>query len=101
MKTKIIICLIVVGAITIFTLQKNVQKENLFLLENIDALTSDEGETGGGDHGEIDGTLEPYWELSKQKYWIGDMPYPTEIPCCKESTSPFSGCAKGLDRCRT
>lgn len=101
MKTKIIICLVVVGAITIFTLQKNVQKENLFLLENIDALTSDEGETGGGDHGEIDTTLEPYWTLSSKIVTIVTSwgLESTRIPCCESTMSEFSGCAKGLDRC--
>lgn len=87
--------MLVIGMVTTFTVKKNCQEGNSLLLENIEALAFNEG----GEHGNIDTTLEPYYELSSKEIWIGNMPYPTRVPCCKHNNSSLSGCAKGLDRC--
>lgn len=95
MKIKMFVYLFFVAVVAVLSYGKNDSTADELLLANVEALTYSEG----GDHGEIDKTLESYWELSSKEIWIGDMKYPTVIPCCKPSDSEFSGCAKGLDRC--
>lgn len=67
---------------------------NALLLENIEAFANDE-------HGDIDSILVPYSKLgSKTIYVILDgQILTTQVPCCMSDTSPFSGCAAGLDNC--
>lgn len=99
MKTKIVISLlavVAVVAVVAIAQQKNAAKEDALFVKNLEALTFDEG---GGAHGEIDTTLQPYSRLSEYQYWIPEFPFPTTIPCCEPDESPYSGCAQGLDRC--
>lgn len=63
------------------------------LLHDVESLAQDEG------HGQIDSTLEPYMELSSKEIWVPGMSGTTRVPCCRSSSSQYSGCAKGLDRC--
>lgn len=93
MKTKIFMFIAVFAMVVTTVKSVRVQGEpNDLLLENIEAL--------GREHGEIDEELAPYKILSEQKVYIGDMPYPTIIPCCKSINNKYSGCAKGLDDCK-
>ena len=97
MKTKILISVLAVVAVVFFAQQKNAAKEDALFIENLEALTFDEGGSGGN-HGEVDPTLEPYKKLSYKWVNIGNMGL-TKIPCCATDESQYSGCAKGLDNC--
>lgn len=96
-KIKIIVSTLAVIIITGLSINKKTHKEYSLLIENIEALSQNEG----GDHGEIDQTLIPYQILSSKNViiWTNNGPITTKIPCCASSDSKYSGCAKGLDGC--
>ena len=94
-----------------YTYQKN-QKMSELLLENIEAFSDPEHTDGPTDpenvdkptnpemgHDHMDETLVPYRRLSSKKVYIGGYMYPTEVPCCIDDESKYSGCAKGLSDC--
>ena len=82
---------VLASGVNIYNSQKESGMSDV-VLANVDALA---------DHGEIDETLVPYRKLSSMTLLIlfkGEI-MSTQIPCCKDDTSPYSGCAKGLDTC--
>jgi hypothetical protein len=92
MKVKVLFFVMVVAiAVASFFQQypKNGYDVDL-LLENIEAL-------GNAEHGEIDETLVPFRILDSKLVFVGY--YPIRIPCCKCHSSPYTGCARGLDEC--
>ncbi|MBQ3190176.1 MAG: hypothetical protein IJB61_02870 [Bacteroides sp] len=90
-KMMLAAIVVLASGVNIYNSQ-NKGKMSDVVLANVDALA---------DHGEIDGTLVPYRKLSSMTILIlfDGKVMSTEIPCCKDDTSPYSGCAKGLDTC--
>lgn len=92
-KIVFVAVLAMVGGINAFNAQKSETLSDVGLA-NVEALASME-------HGDIDKTLATYRRLSSYTYYIafdGNI-LSTEIPCCMDDTSMYSGCAKGLDNC--
>ena len=93
LKIAFVIAITMVAGINVFNAQKSEALSDVGLA-NVEALASME-------HGNIDTTLVPYRKLSSYTYYIafdGNI-LSTEIPCCMDDTSVYSGCAKGLDNC--
>lgn len=93
MKVKYFIYLFAVVLVTIAVNLKDRRNQDLNLVANIEAFSA-------ACDPEIDATLEPYFELKFYSYWIGELGKPTRIPCCMRNDSQYSGCARGLDRCK-
>lgn len=92
-KISFVVAIAMIGGINVFNAQKLEALSDVGLA-NVEALASME-------HGNIDMTLVPYRKLSSYTYYIafdGNI-LSTEIPCCMDDTSVYSGCAKGLDNC--
>ncbi len=92
-KISFVVAIAMIGGINVFNVQKLEALSDVGLA-NVEALASME-------HGNIDMTLVPYRKLSSYTYYIafdGNI-LSTEIPCCMDDTSVYSGCAKGLDNC--
>ena len=93
LKVAFVVAIAIVSGINVFNAQKLEALSDVGLA-NVEALASME-------HGNIDTTLVPYRKLSSYTYYIafdGNI-LSTEIPCCMDDTSVYSGCAKGLDNC--
>ena len=98
MKTKIlkyvfVVAIAMVAGINVFNAQKSEALSDV-ALANVEALASTE-------HGNIDETLVPYRKLDSKTIYLvyNGQIVSTVIPCCKDDTSRYSGCAKGLDEC--
>jgi len=92
-KAAFVAAIAMVSGVNVFNAQKFEMLSDVGLA-NVEALASME-------HGNIDTTLVPYRKLSSYTYYIafdGNI-LSTEIPCCMDDTSMYSGCAKGLDNC--
>lgn len=93
MKVKYFIYLFAVVLVTIAVNLKDRRNQDLNLVANIEAFSA-------ACDPEIDATLEPYYALQTYDYWIGEFGKSTKIPCCLKVNSQYSGCARGLDRCK-